>query len=72
MKTLTASLKSTNTTVLGVLILIGAIVDAATLLADGDPSTMPDWNTVGVAAMGLIGILAKDGSKSSKDVGLEE
>jgi hypothetical protein len=67
MRGLTASLRSTNTTALGVLAVIAAAVDLAQTLMTGGT---PDFNVLGLAIIGLIGILAKDGNKSSQDVGL--
>ena len=67
---LSASTKSIKTTVVGVLAVLMAVLGAAQLLLDGDPATSPDWNAVGAAIMAGVGlILARDGDKTSEEVG---
>jgi hypothetical protein len=63
-------LRSVNTTVAGVVAVIVVIQGALALLLDGNPATNPDWNTVIPAVVAGIGlILARDGGKTSADVG---
>ena len=68
MRTLVTSLRSTNTTILGVLAVIAAGVEATRMMMVGET---PDWNVLALAIIGLIGLLAKDGSKTSEEVGLK-
>jgi len=68
MRSLVTSLRSTNTTILGILAVIAAAVEATRMLMLGET---PDWNVLALAIIGLIGLLAKDGSKTSEEVGLK-
>lgn len=52
---------------------IAAIIGAASLLLDGNPSTNPDWSAVIAAVTAGIGLLlARQNNVSSEDVGLEK
>lgn len=71
MDQITKSLRSRNTTVLGLVAIAMATLGALQLLADGNPATNPDWNAVVAAVSAGLGLLAaKDGDKKSEDVGL--
>lgn len=60
---------SWKTTVAGIMALVIAVATAISLLVDGDPETMPDWNVVAEAAIGLGLLFARDNNKSSESVG---
>jgi len=50
-----------RTTTLGILGLIIALGTALRAMLDGDPATVPDWNTVGMVLLPVIGcILGRD------------
>ena len=64
--------KSWKTTLLGICALLAAAGLAGKALLDGDPTTMPDVSAVWLAITGLVGLAARDGDKSSEDVGAGE
>jgi hypothetical protein len=66
-----ANLKSWKTSVAGVLSALILILPELLALVDSDPATICNWATVkiGLAALGL-GVFAKDGDKTSGEVGL--
>lgn len=65
-----ASLKSLNTTLSGVALLLIALGTAIRSLTDGDPSTTVDWAVLAAEITAAIGlIMARDGGKSSSRVG---
>lgn len=56
---------SRNTTVLGILTILGALVGIGRAVFDGDPATLPDFPTAITAITAGVGlILAKDAGKS--------
>jgi len=62
-------LKSPNTTILGFLTIIGAVIAGLIPLLDGNPTTNRNWGEVGAGIMAGVGlILAKDETKSGKPV----
>jgi hypothetical protein len=63
-------MKSWQTTAAGVATIIAIASGAIRLLADGNPETNPDWNTViGGLTAGIIGLCARDNKVSSEAVG---
>ena len=72
MNKLVADIKNWRTTIVG--FLTGLIICATQIIAalDSDPETVFNMNILlaGLAAMG-IGVFAKDGDKTSKELGLE-
>jgi hypothetical protein len=64
------SLKSIKTTIAGVIAGLLIILPQLQNLLDADPATLCSWEAIatGLAVMG-IGILARDGNLTSKDVG---
>lgn len=65
-----ADLKSWKTTLLGVVAGLMLLLPQVKAVLDDDPKTVIDYNIV-VAALGTmgIGVAAKDGDKTSEDVG---
>lgn len=61
------NLTSPRTTVLGVLTLVGAVVVFGKALLDGDPSTVPDLETIIIAAAGAGLIAARDNKTTSEE-----
>jgi hypothetical protein len=59
---------SWKTTVLGILALIAAVSQGGIAFLDGDPSTSVNFETIGLAIMGLIGLFTRDNDKTSEDV----
>ena len=58
-------MKSPNTTILGVLTIVGAIIAGLIPLLDGNPASNPNWGEVGAGIMAGVGlILAKDETKN--------
>lgn len=63
---------SYRTTSAGILAIIAALATAAHAELDNDPMTQPNWEFVGAAVFGGIGlILARDNKVTSKDAGAE-
>ena len=60
---------SWKTTLLGVLALLGALVQVTTALLDNDPETKPNFEILATAAAGIGLIFARDNNKTSEDVG---
>jgi len=57
-------MKSWKTTLLGVLMIIGALSTAGVALMDNDPTTNPDTALIMVAITGGVGLInAKDSNK---------
>ena len=67
---LKGDLKSWKTTLLGVVAGLMLLLPQVKAVLDDDPKTVIDYNIV-VAALGTmgIGVAAKDGDKTSEDVG---
>lgn len=63
--------KSPKTTVAGIAAILTALGIAITALTDADPATMPDWNTVVAAVVGLGLVLSRDNDVSSEDAGVD-
>ena len=60
----TERMKSWKTTLLGVLMIIGALSTAGVALMDNDPTTNPDTALIMVAITGGVGLInAKDSNK---------
>lgn len=63
-------MSSIKTTAAGVCAIIAALAGACSALFDGNPSTSPDWASVGAAIMAGIGLIsARDNSVSSEQAG---
>ncbi len=62
-------MKSWKTTLLGILVLIGAFVSGAMATFDSDPTTVIDMGEIIAAITGLGLFAARDNDKSSEDVG---
>jgi hypothetical protein len=67
--------KSWRTTTCGILAIVGSLIPAAIALLDGDPSTVVNYQEIGIAIMGLFGggglIAARDAKVSSEDQGIK-
>lgn len=63
------NLASWRTTILGFLALSGAVVQFGTALLDGDPSTVPDVDTVLLALAGAGLMAARDNKVTSEQAG---
>lgn len=69
--------RSWRTTTTGALAIVASLIPAAIALLDGDPSTVVDWNAIGIVVMGLLtggGLMAaRDNKVTSQNVkALEE
>lgn len=63
-------LASWRTTILGIVTILGAVVDVLKTLLDGDPVTNPDWPIVWVAITAGWGLLvARDNKVTSEEAG---
>lgn len=63
-------MRSWRTTVLGVISILVALLEAVRDLVDLDTATNPDWNLVFLAIATGIGLIwARDNDKSSETVG---
>jgi hypothetical protein len=61
---------SWKTTGVGVAAFVGALGYALVALWDGDVETVPNWEVVVGAFVGMVGLIfARDNDKSSEDVG---
>ena len=70
-KLLKNTYKSWKTTLLGVMAFLIILMETATAMWDNDPSTIANWNEVVEAFMFMIALfIARDGDKSSEDVGV--
>ena len=69
---LTANFKSWKTTALGIVAGLLLILPQCSNYLDDDPKTVVDYNVI-VAALGTMGVgfAAKDGDKTSEDVGVK-
>ncbi|MGB0600535.1 MAG: hypothetical protein ACPGLY_27985 [Rubripirellula sp.] len=55
-----------KTTVGGIAALVIAVAQLVQAISDGDPSTMPDFNTVGLMILGYLGLVGSDGGRNEK------
>jgi hypothetical protein len=63
-------MKSTKTTVAGMIAIVIAILVAVSAMIDDNPATVADWGAVGTSiSVGVGLLLARDNDKSSEDVG---
>ncbi len=63
-------MKSWKTTAAGVAAAVAAIAVAAHAVLDGDPATVPNWEAVGAAVLGAVGLIfARDNSVTSEKAG---
>jgi len=63
------NLKSWKTTLPGLGAICTALGVAITAYTDNDPATVPNWGgIVTLVLVGLVGLFAKDGDKSTEDV----
>lgn len=66
------NISSWKTTAAAVAGLLGLLSAAAQALLDADPATNPDWNTLFVLAMPMVGLLfARDNAVSSEAAGAQ-
>jgi len=74
MNPLMVGLKNTNTTMTGVGLILAALGTVLAKIFDGDPETVPDFQTLMMAIMALLagtqGILGRDADKSSQSTGV--
>jgi hypothetical protein len=56
---------SRNLTILGVLTILGALVDAGKAVVDGDPLTVVDWKVTAEAVLLGIGFIMAKGAAST-------
>lgn len=65
-------MKSSKTTVLGIIGAVTAILSAVKAMFDGDPLTNPDWTvTIAAVTSGIGLIFARDHNVTSEDAGLK-
>ena len=63
---------NTETTLMGVGALVAALLAAVTDFKDGGVFNLQEhWDSIGLAIAGIGGLLARDGNKSSREVGAE-
>lgn len=63
-------MRSWRTTLAGIAVIIAALATAVSAQFDGDPATVPQWETVLTLAAAGVGLLwARDNNKRSEDVG---
>jgi len=60
---------SWKTTTGGVIALLVLLLNAAAAMLDDDPETNPDLNAIGVAAVAVSALFARDNSVSSEEAG---
>ena len=60
---------SWKTTAGGVVALLALIFSSAAAMLDDDPETMPDWNSVAVAAVAVGTLFARDSDVTSEEAG---
>lgn len=60
---------SWKTTTGGIVALLALILNAAAAMLDDDPETMPDWNSVAVAAVAVGTLFARDSDVTSEEAG---
>jgi len=69
-KALVTGIKSWQTTSMAIMTALAVIIPAGMLLLDGDATTNPNWNVVIPALTAAVGLIfARDGNKTSEDVG---
>ena len=56
--------RNLKTTALGVLAILGALVNVAVALLDGNPTTNPDWPATYTAIIAGIGLIAAKDAKT--------
>lgn len=65
-------MKSWRTTITGILTILVAVAAAGKAFLDGDPSTVPNWETVIAAVIAGVGLIsARDNKVSSEDAGIK-
>jgi len=71
-QTLKICVRNTKTTVMAFLVAASALLQAVIAQIDNDPTTFADWNRTIELLLIAIGLLfARDGNKSSEDVGVK-
>lgn len=69
-KKASAIAKNPMTTAGAICGLIALVAQLGQALLDGNPETVPNWALISTVGPGLLGVLfARDGDKSSEDVG---
>ena len=63
-------MKSTKTTITGIITILVAALSAAKAVLDGDPATVPDWSaTIAAITAGVGLIAARDNNVTSEQAG---
>lgn len=62
---------SWKTTTGGVIALLVLLLNAAAAMLDDDPQTNPDLNAIGIAAVAVSAMFARDANVSSEEAGIK-
>ncbi len=64
-------MRSWKSTIVGVLLLLGALISGGIATLDDDPSTTIDFEEIIATGAGLHAIIGRDDDKTSEDVGAD-